>query len=285
MSLERAVRASLQQTDPWHDPALAEALAAEEMSRLQPIHGGGAYTSLSFLPDKLEECCLGILHRQGSTRCIEIRSFEPHLPRRYAELGMQPCRLDPGLIVEQFAKALDLTAVAPAAARSIEALTRVIHPLGLEDPAFDVSYSEPLLPLSIFVGVPAAAAKQATLRIAEGMLHEAMHLQLSLIERHVRLVQPKGTDMLHSPWRGTTRPVGGILHGLYVFRAIRWFMDELASKATLSPDERKFCAQRSASIYAEIASVEDLRDHPALTDDGARLVSSLLFSHRRPQAA
>lgn len=47
---------------------------------------------------------------------------------------------------------------------------------------YDVSHSTPVLPLSIFVSVPGADERHAELRLAESIIHEAMHLQLTFIE-------------------------------------------------------------------------------------------------------
>lgn len=282
--LDRLARASIHRSNPWRDPDLARALAEEQLDRLIKLTGLRTYTSSALLPDELEEGCLGVLGSEASAQPIEVHSFEPSLPTRYAELGMRPSLLEPRFIVEQLDKALEFAGRVPAAARSIEALARVIHPLGLENPDYDVSYSDPLLPFSIFVGVPDPGTSNITPRIAEGVLHEAMHLQLSLIEQHAPMIHTGYGEKLYSPWRGASRPVGGILHGLYVFRAIQCFMEELASENALASEERAYCARRASSVNREIASVEELREHPALTEDGAMLVSSLLSGAERQPA-
>ena len=62
----------------------------------------------------------------------------------------------------------------------------------------------------------------------EAILHEAMHLQLSLIERYIPLIESTGeTKLYYSPWRNEARPARGVLHGLFVFRAIYEFFSIL----------------------------------------------------------
>jgi HEXXH motif-containing protein len=45
-----------------------------------------------------------------------------------------------------------------------------------------------------------------------------MHLNLTFLERSVELVRKM--ELLYSPWKANTRPVSGVLHGLYVFGCI-----------------------------------------------------------------
>ena len=51
-------------------------------------------------------------------------------------------------------------------------------------------------------------------------MHEALHLQLSLVERVLPMVvsNPGGeSEQVFSPWAGDGRSVRGLLHGVYVF--------------------------------------------------------------------
>lgn len=96
-------------------------------------------------------------------------------------------------------------------------LVRAIHRLDAEAD-YDISHSDPALPYSIFVSIPSPGATGAV-RLAESILHEAMHLQLSLIEAEVRLVTDDD-QRAWSPWQARDRPAQGLLHGLYVFAVI-----------------------------------------------------------------
>ncbi len=102
----------------------------------------------------------------------------------------------------------------PGLAASVASLARILHVIQVEDDDFDKSYSEPDLPFSIFVSVPEARRSDATLRVAESIVHETMHLQLTLVERRVPLVNPASEAQFYSPWRGTDREASGVLHAL-----------------------------------------------------------------------
>jgi HEXXH motif-containing protein len=151
----------------------------------------------------------------------------------------------------------------PSLAESTGSLVRALHVLHA-DTGYDVSHSEPTIPLSIFVSVPSPGEKDAVIRVAESMVHEAMHLQLTLMEAVLPLVAIEGEGF--SPWQRRTRPVRGLLHGLYVFSAIVRFMDHTAgSRPELGPRAR----QRRREIGEELASLEDFSPH--LTAGGKAL--------------
>ncbi len=171
-------------------------------------------------------------------------------------------------------EAFGLVGSAPTLAASISTLVRSVQVLESAGLGYDTSHSDPAIPFSIFVSVP-CGEPQAGLRVAESVVHEAMHLQLSLIERWLPLVDAGTEAELFSPWQGRERPVSGLLHGLYVFRVIDdWYAD--MSMHRLSERDRAFVGRRRGEIAAEIASVADLGAQPGLTDEGTQLVSRLL---------
>lgn len=100
---------------------------------------------------------------------------------------------------------------------AVGTLVRSVHRVAPKAPGYDLSHSEPGLPFSVFVSIPAGEPSDA-MRVAESLLHEAMHLQLTLIERHAPLITGEGEA--YSPWQQCVRPIQGIVHGLYVFGAI-----------------------------------------------------------------
>ncbi len=57
--------------------------------------------------------------------------------------------------------------------------------------------------------------------LADDLLHETAHHLLHDLQETVRLLEPgSGSDdvqAFHSPWRGTLRPLHGLLHGTYTF--------------------------------------------------------------------
>ena len=131
-------------------------------------------------------------------------------------------------------------------------LVRAVHLLEAP-PSHDVSHSSPELPFSIFVSVPGPGDKNRTLRLAESILHESMHLQLTLIDRFDPIISERPSSE-YSPWKKEIRPVSGLLHGLYVFAVIFQVLDSIQnSKPMWSP----YCRQRRITIAEEVATLPD----------------------------
>jgi hypothetical protein len=65
---------------------------------------------------------------------------------------------------------------------SIESLVKAIHIIESEGPDYDCSFSDPDIPFSIFISIPEPSGKNRELRVLEAVVHECMHLQLSLFE-------------------------------------------------------------------------------------------------------
>ncbi|HEX8333008.1 MAG TPA: HEXXH motif-containing putative peptide modification protein, partial [Segetibacter sp.] len=123
----------------------------------------------------------------------------------------------------------------------ISLLVRSIHILRQADVEIDLSYSHPNIPFSIFVSVCADDSTISNLRVAESILHEAMHLKLTLIENFIPLVRLNTNSTFYSPWRDEERPVRGVLHGLFVFTAIIEFYKELCD---LLPEAENYICTR-----------------------------------------
>ncbi len=133
-------------------------------------------------------------------------------------------------------------------------VVRHIHPLAAE-PGYDVSHSQPRWRDRILVSCPERADGIGALRLAEGVLHEAMHLHLTNEEALTPLVaMPTGT--FHSPWRRADRPVQGVLHGLFVFACIHRFLELLVNRATLADEVHGYVADRVDTVAVELAQVD-----------------------------
>lgn len=141
----------------------------------------------------------------------------------------------------------------PALALAIRTHVRGISLLDAEE-AYDVTHSEPRWPDWIFVSCPAHAGEQSALRAAENVLHEAMHLQLTRIERRVHLVGDEKAT-LHSPWKGEARDLRGILHGLYVFQSIMGFLNVGDVLRGLGRDGLEYRRRRTDDIGDEVNSL------------------------------
>ena len=151
------------------------------------------------------------------------------------------------------------------------------HVLKVDKPDYDISYSNPAIPFSIFTTVPSSSTLAADLRLAESILHEAMHLKLSLIEGTVDLIRPDSkTEFHYSPWQDSDRPLNGILHGLYVFRAIYEFLGEQLDRGTMSADDRLHCDTRRNEISHDLRSISSFSASAGLTEAGAGMADCLL---------
>jgi HEXXH motif-containing protein len=141
------------------------------------------------------------------------------------------------------------------------------------DDAYDVTHSEPRWPAWIFVSCPATPGEVSELRLAENVVHEAMHLQLTQVESRTRLVEDEGAA-LPSPWKQELRDLRGILHGLYVFCCIKAFLNH-SNVASASSAASKYAARRTAEIEEEIADlpIDALRE--GLTSEGRAFLSAL----------
>ena len=141
---------------------------------------------------------------------------------------------------------------------------------------YDVSFSDPGIPFSVFVSASAQHDRLAVLRVAENLVHEAMHLQLTLFEDLCPLIHRDSRWSMYSPWKQEQRPAQGILHGLYVFYVLRWMWLE-NSRVTYRSSDRDFALRRIMDIDGEIDAVRALEDSPALTEAGKRFLQELFL--------
>ena len=130
-------------------------------------------------------------------------------PRR-----LRVTRQVPGL-ERRLARALRLVRIAwPEAYREILLRTRMVVPV--HEPG-TVSWSLAARPGISFIHV----SGKSLVDLADDLLHENSHHRLHDMEEAARLLRP-GADTeevqaFDSPWRGTRRPLRGILHGAFTF--------------------------------------------------------------------
>jgi HEXXH motif-containing protein len=156
---------------------------------------------------------------------------------------------------------------------ALDALVHVVHLLEPQRPGYDASHSNPELPCSVFVSAP-LGERYAAIRLAESLVHEAMHLQLTMLERHERLVRDAGAKAW-SPWQQTKRPALGLLHGLFVFRTIDVWLDQVQYSAR-EGEARRYAEQRRNEIAREIGAVTNLPASASLTRFGVLLARRLI---------
>lgn len=178
-------------------------------------------------------------------------------------------------VASRVQKALETLWAVPTVLSTVCTLVRALHLIDPADDEVDVSFSEPGLPFSAFISIPGPGAVAGSLRIAEALLHEAMHLQLTLAEAIVPLVTPSERTYF-SPWRNEYRTARGILHALYVFRVIDAFLDVALFEGQVQRPLRCHANERRATIAYQMRQIREFRDCPDLTAEGAAFVDRLL---------
>lgn len=174
-------------------------------------------------------------------------------------------------------EAVAILGIVPGILPAIVSLIGALHILDSQDDEMDISFSEPRLPFSAFVSVPGPRGVYGALRVAEAVLHEAMHLQLSLVERVVPLVTGSTIEYF-SPWRNESRPPQGLLHGAYVFGAIDAFLRSLPLNSPLIAPYYDHVHRRRKTIAEEMEGIRCFLECEDLTADGVALVSRILGS-------
>jgi HEXXH motif-containing protein len=170
-------------------------------------------------------------------------------------------------------EALALISQVSSLMRTIATLVRSLHVIKPADEDHDVSFSEPHVPFSIFVSVSEKRIANDALRVAEAIVHEAMHLQLTLFEKLILLAEPGGRKY-YSPWKKEYRDCRGVLHALYVFAVIDRF---LGQAITAGSEDNALRRIRRDEISKQISQVQFVPDSSDLTALGASLARKLIL--------
>ena len=157
--------------------------------------------------------------RAGGTRLVRRATIPgtsillgPRVESRPRRLRVT--RQVPGL-ERRLARALRIVRIAwPEAYREILLRTRMVVPV--HEPG-TVSWSLAARPGISFIHV----SGKSLVDLADDLLHENSHHRLHDMEEAARLLRPgaetEEAQAFDSPWRGTRRPLRGILHGAYTF--------------------------------------------------------------------
>jgi len=214
---------------------------------------------------------------ENETIYLETPSLD-YLQHFYDKHGLYPYseyEIETNAVLSKLKSAIAVFDLVKPAYTCIAKLVRSIQVLKQDDVEIDISYSHPKIPFSIFVSVCQDSSPLSSLRVAESILHEAMHLKLTLLENVVQLVKPNTGNLFFSPWRDEKRPAQGVLHGLFVFRAILDFFGELGNNPN-SEIMTNHLNNRNEQIAHEINLLKDFHSCPDLTKDGATLTKNLL---------
>ena len=210
---------------------------------------------------------------------VRVERLPPVLAARWRNVGLQfasEADLSDMEFRQTLVSSLDFIGMDLPLEGTVAGLCRSLHVLIASGRDFDVSYSDPSLPLSVFVSCPLPTERNRVERLAENIVHETLHLQLSLVERVQPLViDDPGETPVFSPWKEECRTVRGLVHAVYVFGNLRSFWKRLASTW---PESSSFAQARVRTIDSEMAGAAHLASNKSLTAVGLRLVTSLLSS-------
>ena len=271
--------------EPLWFPRLAEPLARVAWGRLRSdvgLNPDSYSTTRLLLKDPRAEHHIAARCRprsgqkgDGSSGAISVEILSADVVRQITDGDIQ--LLDThsiaGTVAHQLGEALSLLDLVPTVGLTVCQLVRALHVIDPGDNDTDVSFSDPSVPFSVFVSVPRTQSEIVTLRIAEAILHESMHLHLTLIGKVVPLVRPEGR-MYYSPWRDEERDSEGTLQAIYVFSVIRSFF--AVTPALRSAEANAYVRDRKKQIESEITQAHPFRGCDELTPDGAILVARLL---------
>lgn len=211
---------------------------------------------------------------------IQINLLDKSYAKPYEDSGVRfytEGEIRSGSVVSCVKDALEVLARVPTLAATVVSLVRSLHLIKPEHDDYDVSFSEPDVPFSIFVSVPQGNSPTNTLRVAEAIVHEAMHLQLTLIERIVPLVSSTGGEYF-SPWRGGFRNAQGVLHGLYVFSVIDRFLNALRALPLKGTASVGYIGGRRSEIHTQIRLINSFQEAEDLTEVGRMFIRRLVAS-------
>ena len=163
--------------------------------------------------------------------------------------------------------------LAPKLFLSISSLLRTVHILESGERGFDVSFSLPELPNSVFLNIPESTEDVAIPRLMESIVHEVLHLQLSLIDRCCPLVRDGiQEEFVYAPWRGEYRKISGVIHGLFVFQGVEALWLEAAQVRGNAMSD--FAQDRVNDIRRQCSLVEPM-EYNSLTKFGQQVLTRL----------
>jgi HEXXH motif-containing protein len=219
---------------------------AQELWDLHPISEGSEPVERTQSLDRAEQPLTRELAAELSSRGLPIRRRDT-----LADLAIQRA----GMLIH----------CVPPLERIVLECVRELLVLGAPDEWHDVSHSEPRWPNLIFVSLP-PPTPVGDVRLAEAIVHEAMHLNLSLFEQGTQVVAED--RQLFSPWRLGPRPASGVLHGVYVFASLLRFFESLQHQEELSFEQREHIKHRRSDILEECRQVPRNELWNSLTGDG-----------------
>ncbi len=262
----------------WNEKNLQALSAWEELTILKPLGLTlNSYSTVRFISQNPQASRKWLLHES-------IGSFLPfgieEIPDDFSYIA-----LEQGATLSKFAwlnfeetvslirSACKLISdISPELYNSIQYLLRSFHLIESPGKEIDVSFSLPELPNSIFLSYPSPTESFIEPRIAEAIIHEVLHLQLTLIEYNFPLIDPTlGANEVYSPWRDELRPEIGVVHAIFVFRNLEIFW----TRVKQNHQYFNFAKERIKDIAEQFNSLKS-DDLNTLTPFGKFVVKILL---------
>ena len=185
-----------------------------------------------------------------------------------AARGLAPC-LRNAPADAAISKAGMLIAVVPSLDVVVRQLVSGIALIESPGPDYDTSHSEPSWLGWVFVSLP-PQGPTAMIRLAESIIHEAMHHNLTAFEGVTPMIASE--RRFYSPWRHEERAASGVLHGLYVFSCLITYFRHLVAQSDAVASHAR---NRIYVIESEIATIERSALEEALTPAGLRFCQGL----------
>jgi hypothetical protein len=275
--LTKRIQATIEDlSEPLWFPSLTGDLVKSGWDDLKKTNGlePSDYSTTRLLAPKFK----GKVDRVYDALPIPIEFLPLELQQKYLTQGVgffAPRELKEKGVINCISVAAEIIKSIPSLWLTITKLTISMHLIKSENDNCDVSFSEPNLPFSIFISIPNKRMPFDYLRVAESIVHEAMHLQLTLIDRVVPSTK-NGSPVYFSPWRVEKRSAISVLHGLYVFVVIHQFFQGLVEIHGKKWSATAYAEDRIRTIQAQMSKLEYFRSCCALTTQGELLSATLI---------
>ena len=213
---------------------------------------------------------------RGSRLLIEL--LDGSAACRYQNLGLTFVpgdEIENTTTLDSIGDAMSVLAHVPSLRDTIIQLVKVVHIVQSDGPEYDVSHSDPRVPFSIFLSILKQGSPINSLRVAESIVHESMHLQLTFVEQLVVLAH-ETSHKVFSPWKAEYRSISGIIHGLYVFQVIYNFYKELLALPFYRGTPSIYICKRIQCIRGEIRTLNISKTRSSLSEHGKILLPRLL---------
>lgn len=110
-------------------------------------------------------------------------------------------------------------------------------------------------------------------RLGEAIVHEFHHAELNLLMVTEVLFQASG-EKYYSPWRNDPRPLGGLLHGVYVFSELIDFYQQAENLPNMKISKNQLRSRRSDLVHKVRIALEQV-PFDRLTPLGLKIIECI----------